>query len=266
MSQELPAYDVQYFAQDAWHGGSLSQFLQQDNPARTTVVYVHGNRSAASDAIASGWEVYHALTAEISAEQHIRLVIWSWPSDQIRGPLRDARAKAARTGVESYYLARWLAEMDEAVPTRILAYSFGARISLGALHLLGDGELEGRVLPDLEAPSQARFRLAMIAAGADDDSLLPGDRFPLALSTSEQILNVFNTCDPALKRYRAVSRCENPVAMGYAGIYGVSILGPSAQLVRQMNASHIVGKSHDEMRYLRSPVIMHELRGVLLSE
>jgi hypothetical protein len=261
---DLPDYRVRYFAQNAWHMADAQSLLAQDDPERTTVVYVHGNRSGIGDAVASGWEVYQALVEPLAPEQHVRLIIWSWPSDQVRGPVRDVRTKAARTSVESYYLAKLLVHIRPEVPTSLLGYSFGARISLGALHLAGGGELDGRFVDRIDAPRPKAFRVAMIAAGADDDSLLPDDRFPVAALSAEQIFNTFNPCDPALKRYRFVDRCEKPAAMGYSGIYGMPMLGTAATQIRQMNVSGIVGKSHDERRYLHSETIMQEVRQVVL--
>src|SRR5690606_32277769 len=119
-----------------WHRADAATLLAHDDPARPTVIFVHGNRFSADDAITSGWQAYHALT-RCASDQPVRFVIWSWPSDKQGGPIRDARTKSSRTLVEGYYLARLMTRIQPEVSTGIVGYSFGSRVALGAVHLAG---------------------------------------------------------------------------------------------------------------------------------
>lgn len=263
-TEALPNYRVRYFAQHAWHSSSASAFVAQDNPAMPTVIFIHGNRYSAGDAIQSGWEAYYALLRCAPPAQPIRFVIWSWPSERDGGPIRDARVKACRTLVEGYYLARWMTQISPDVPTGLVGYSFGSRVALGAVHLAGGGQLSGRVIPEATQQEVAMYRVAMLAAGAEDDGLLPGARFQMAMSRTDHLLNLYNPCDPVLKRYRVVSKYEKPEAMGYGGIVGERMLGEAALRITERDVSHIVGKSHNEDDYFASESVMRQVRSTVL--
>jgi len=264
VTEQLPDYRVQYFAQDAWHHADAATLLSYDDPTRATVIYVHGNRYSAGDAIASGWEAYHALT-RCAADQPVRFVIWSWPSDKQGGPIRDARSKSSRTLVEGYYLARLMTRIQPEVSTSIIGYSFGSRVALGAVHMAGGGQLAGRVVPDLQQQDQtAMYRVAMLAAGTEDDGLLPGQRFQMAMSRTEHLLNLYNPADPVLKRFHVINKWEKPSAMGYAGIYGERSLGTAAERITDCNVSGVIGKTHDEEAYFASERLMNQVRATVL--
>lgn len=264
VTEELPDYRVQYFAQGAWHPSETPKFLKHDDPSLPTVVFVHGNRYSTSDAIQSGWEAYHALTRKLPEGQHVRFVVWSWPSDKDGGPIRDARAKVSRTLVEGYYLARLITRINPNVPTSVVGYSFGGRVALGAIHLTGGGQLAGRVLPEMHEGEAAMFRVALLAAGAEDDGLMPGARFEMAMSRTDHLLNLYNPCDPVLKRYRVVSKCEKPIAMGYTGVYGTSQLSGADARITERDVSGVVGKSHNEDGYFCSEMVMQQVRELVL--
>lgn len=263
VTEQLPDYRVQYFAQDAWHRADAATLLAHDDPARPTVIFVHGNRYSADDAIASGWVAYQALT-RCAGTQPMRFVIWSWPSDKQGGPIRDARSKSSRTLVEGYYLARLMTRIQPEVSTGIIGYSFGSRVALGAVHLAGGGQLAGRVVPDLPQDQAAMYRVAMLAAGVEDDGLLPGQRFQMAMSRTDHLLNLYNPIDPALKRFHVIDKWEKPSAMGYAGVYGERSLGTAAERITECNVSGIVGKSHDEYPYFASERLMSQVRATVL--
>jgi hypothetical protein len=260
VTEALPDYRVEYFAQNAWYPSDAAAFFKEDNPAQSTVVFIHGNRFSPGDAIESGWQAYHTLTRCLPPEQHIRFVIWSWPSDKVRGQIRDVRAKSCRTYVEGYYLARLMTKIDPQVPTGLVGYSFGSRVALGAAHLAGGGQLDGRVVPDLRKDAQSSYRIAMLAAGVEDDGLLPGANFQMAMARTDLLLNFYNSCDPALKRYRFTDKCTRPTAMGYSGIVGDSSLGPAGARIRERDVAGIIGKTHESYGYLNSESIMGEIR------
>jgi hypothetical protein len=259
-----PTYRVQYFAQHAWHRSNVESFLSRDKSALPTVIFIHGNRYNSSDAINSGWKVYYALTRRLPTDQPIRFVVWSWPSDQQRGQLRDVRSKMARTTVEGYYLSRMLTRIEPEVPTGIVGYSYGSRVALGAVHLAGGGQLAGRVVPNLDRDEAPAYRLALLAAGVEDNGLMPGARFEMAMSRTDHLLSLYNPADPALKRFRLVNKWERPTAMGYSGIAGKPYLGDAAARITECNVSGIVGRTHDDDTYWQSEQVMCQVRQVVL--
>ena len=86
---------------------TFSELYQPTTPDQIVVIYIHGNRVPSELAAPEGQHVYRLLTAGVADATPIRFVIWSWPSAQVQGPLRDVRTKANRTDLAGYCLA-WL--------------------------------------------------------------------------------------------------------------------------------------------------------------
>ncbi len=245
-----------------WLNATSAEFYAADSADVVTAVYIHGNRIDNSTALGEGLDVYFQLAGKFDDERPVRFVIWSWPSDQIRGPLRDVRAKAARSDTEAYYLAQFLAGMQPQVKTGLLGYSLGARIIAGGLHLLGGGQLCGWMVPPGERP---QMQVAFWAAAEHDNWLLPGYHHGQALGMAGHWFITHNCCDPVLARYRFVEKHGSPAAMGYAGVYGRNLLPAELNArIEEMNVTNLVGGSHDLGRYLYcSPIIDRTRQGVL---
>ena len=73
-----------------WQPSNLESFLAFD-PSVRTIIFIHGNRITPSDAKNEGLAVYRRLMNYGGDGERIRFVIWSWPSAQVGGPLRDVR-------------------------------------------------------------------------------------------------------------------------------------------------------------------------------
>lgn len=233
-----------------WKETDAAALAASNNAAIPTMIYVHGNRTDANEAVNEGWQVYQQISAQ-AAGQPMRFIIWSWPADRIHGVLQDVRAKAYRSDVDAYLLAQVVSTMSPAVRVNYIGYSFGARIITGALHMLAGGELCGHVLA--QAPSRAPMRAVLLAAALDCDWLLPGHRHDRALVLTEHMLITVNCADPALKRYGAIySLHGGPSALGYTGPAWPSMLGTEAQKLEPVDVSCIVGHTHDWNRYLWS--------------
>ena len=99
----------------------------------------------------------------------------------MRGIRADVLAKADFSDAQSYYLARFLADVQPGVPVSLLGYSLGNRAATGALELLSGGSIAGHCLPAevLARAAQHRgrpYRVVLLAAANDADWLLPGHR------------------------------------------------------------------------------------------
>jgi hypothetical protein len=202
------------------------------------------------------------MAGKYDDERPVRFVIWSWPSSQIKGQLKDVRAKAWRTDVEGYYLARFLAPIQPDVQVGLIGYSYGARIITGGLHLLGGGSLAGRAVAAAERP---QLRAALWAAALHNHWLVPGHYHGQALTAVDHCLITYNCGDPVLSRYRLLEKCGDPVALGYSGMYGGNLLPADVgRRVEQMDVTCIVGGTHAMQPYLYSPNIQHRTRQVVL--
>jgi hypothetical protein len=243
-----------------WQPRTIADFYATDSAEVVTAAYIHGNRIDAGQANADGLAVYFQLVGKYDHLRATRFVIYSWPSDQIKGVLKDVRSKAYRADEEAFLLSRFLTRMNKDVPVGLIGFSYGARIILGGLHLQGGGSFGGRATE----PGQGQpIRAALWAAAEHNDWPLPGHAHGQALGMADHWFITINGCDPALARYHMLDKCAKPCALGYAGLAG-GLPPDLARRVEFMNVSNIVGSSHEMPLYLYSPAIMSNTRQTAL--
>lgn len=217
--------------------------------APQTVIYVHGNWMEWKNARERGMYVYQLLAAQ--TDRPIRLILFSWPSEREGRIAPDVREKASLAHVESYYLAEFLKNVPADQTIGMMGFSFGGAVICGALQLLGGGSLDGRSLPQPIAAHQ-NVRVSLVAPAFDREQLRPGGKYELALSQIEQLVNLFNSVDPVLKRFRFIDR-GSPEAAGLLGINargGMRLL--NASNVVQYDCSRAAGRTHSEVDYYRN--------------
>jgi hypothetical protein len=241
-----------------WQQANAADFFATDDPGSVTHIWIHGNQIEHSRTFQVGWTAYSAIARQTTDPRPLRFVIWSWPSDQIDGgPLEDVRVKAARTGTSSLHLARFIDAIGGDVPVSISAYSFGARIATGALHLMAGGSINGRTLAMTTAATRPRMDVVLIAAALDNDWLLPGHCHGRALTMVNRMLLVINSCDRVLQRYHWLyGRRSCAEALGYTGLAGANQLGADRGKITQFDACCIAGSDHDWAHYWGSPTIV----------
>lgn len=248
-----------------WRPSTLDEFLSADSPGVRTVIYVHGNRMDSSDAVERGERVYRQFTRGLGPDVPLRLVVWSWPSTLIHGPLKDVRAKAARTDSDAFYLGWFLSRLNPDTEVSLLGYSFGARVVTGALHVRAGGSSAGAALDPQDVMPRRRTRVALTAGAMDRDFVYPGNQHGLALSQVDQMLVMYNSQDRVLKRYRLIEQRDQAQALGYMGLEP-SRLGDLAQRIKRVDANCAVGARHAESAYTSSPWVGNQLRAALLDD
>ena len=251
-------YDAGY-----WKGSDDNAFYASDDQETVTVIYVHGNRMDAAGAEARGLAIYRELFSS-QAEGKVRFVIWSWPSDRVRGPLRDIRSKATRSDDEAYLLARFLAPILAGRQVGLIGFSYGARIIGGGLHILGGGEMAGR---GMESGERASFRVVYWAAAVQNDWLLPANVHCQALPLGKSWLNIYSSCDSVLWRFDRVDRCDGSPAQGYVGHAGKSYLPADlAKRYEDFDACHLIGGDHRSEPYFFQSEIIRRTREAVLAK
>jgi hypothetical protein len=122
--------------------------------------------------------------------------------------------------------------------------------------------LLGYALPKATYP---RFRVAMWAAAEHNHWYLPGQFHGQALAAAEAWFITVNGCDPTLAHYRFIEKCGDPVAVGFAGIYGRNLLPADVNArIEEVNVANIVGSDHNWRRYLYSLYIQNRTRDYIL--
>lgn len=261
-NEEAIGWQLWRYEKGTWQPRTTAEFYAADSAELVTPFYIHGNRIDDGLASSDGLATYFQMAGKFDDEPAVRFVIWSWPSSQIKGPLNDVRSKAARSDVEAYYLGRFLAGMRPEVCVGLIGYSYGARITCGALHLLGGGTQIGLAIP---AGPRPKARVALWAAGEHNYWLLPGQYHGEALQQAERWFITQNCCDPALARYHFVDPCTNAAALGFTGMYGRNLLPADLDArIEEVNVSNLVGGTHDNDNYLYSLYIQNRTRDYAL--
>jgi Alpha/beta hydrolase of unknown function (DUF900) len=229
-----------------------------------TVVYVHGNWMEWKNARERGMHVYQLLASKTDAP--IRLVLFSWPSQREGRIAPDVREKAALAHVESYYLADFLKHIPNDQSIGMMGFSFGGAVICGALHMLGGGSLDGRVLPHPIVVHQ-NVKVSMVAPAFDRNQLGPCGKYEFALGQIERLVNLYNSVDPVLKRFRFIDR-GSPEA---AGLLGINARGGERLLtapnIVQYDCSRAAGRTHNEVDYYRNcPSFKFALQNVLAND
>lgn len=239
-----------------WQPSSLDSVVAAD-PTVSTLIFVHGNRLTNWDAKCEGLAAYRRMTRQCADDTPIRFVIVSWPSAQIRGPLKDVRVKAARTRPTACQLAWFVDQLPAETPLTMVGFSFGARIVTGSLHILGGGNLGGLGLAELQHPHRRPANVVLLAAALNSDWLCPGHYNGQTMSMVHRMVLVNNCVDRAMKYYHFSATCGRPQALG---LCGPTCIDPAdvSKLV-ELNVSGYVGAEHNLFCYLSAPGVTSEI-------
>jgi hypothetical protein len=237
--------------------GTLTSALR----TKRTMLWVHGNRIDDATAFDTGWEAYRAFFS--GQREPVRLVTWSWSSDQIHGQLRDIRAKSSQSHDDGALLGWFLRRVPGEARIDLVGYSLGARlIGVG----LQDFATRGKATGSAESPKSEkapRLRAVLLAPAIDNHWLLPGEKQGQVLAVSESVYSVYSSCDRVLKWYPHAVCGSTSRALGYTGLACPSRLGDLAPRFRESDISGLVGKVHDWEVWLRNDGIQARVRGFL---
>ncbi len=237
--------------ENAWGTSDREAFHAASRPNVPTIFLVHGNRTRANDAVRIGSAFRRHLTCS-RRNGAFRLVIWSWPSEQICGRVRaDVQLKAHYSDIQAVYLAECLREMPSDQPVTFVGYSFGARVITGALELVGGGRVGRYRLPEAPVPHEAPWQAVLIAAALDAHWLSPGARNGRAVGQLDRMLVIANPADRVMRFYPRMYGRRGPEALGYLGS-GYRLAPADRGKVRRLDVSCEVGKEHGWWSYWRS--------------
>jgi len=243
-----------------WAEESLQSFLapEPDGRRRPVVIYIHGNRTSSQYAKRRGLQTYDQTFLKWKqAPPAIRFIIWTWPSDRIRGAIRDVRIKAARAEQHAFHLARLLRAMKQHREVSIIGYSYGGRLAINALHLAAGGSVGGARIcqADRTAP---KVNLTLMAPAIRNDCFC-GERC-MALKQINHLFLLYNNQDPYLRYYHLAKFDGFNQALGYTGIRGMRRGWLNHQQLEQFNAARRVGPEHDYLEYITDKRIEDQVR------
>lgn len=251
----------QYVPCAGWTPACACDYFATQSSDAVTIVYVHGNRIRQDAACEQGMHLYERIRCCCPPDRRLRLVIWSWPSSPIPASfriVRDVRVKYRRTDEQSLILARWIAQASPDTNVTFIGYSFGARVVLGALHLVGGGCLNGYALPCRPCCTPC-IKIALWAAATENRWLAPGGQHACAMRVIRGGLVTVNRQDPALRRFRRFICLARQRAMGFTGIRGP--LSGCCGCLYELDVTRVIGRRHSWERYVcANCVIAHTAR------
>lgn len=232
----------------------LGELAERSSDYQAAVVYVHGNWMEWGNTRRRQETLAHLLASR--SDKRVLLISLSWPSQRETGPFRDVRHHAQCADQQAFALASLLARLGEVapeLPIGLVGFSLGARTITAGLHLGAGGSVEGMRLVDL--PDRlGQYRVSLVAAAVDRSWLHPHGRHALAMVQVDQLVNLYNSQDPILQRFRFIDLTNRPAAGGFQGF--ITANGPRASSplmpqprVLQIDCSNCIGASHAELDY-----------------
>ncbi len=114
--------------------------------------------------------------------------------------------------MESLYLAWILKQLRSQSRVSLLGFSYGARTVTGALHLDSGGFIPGLSYSHPQSNRELSYRLGLIAPAVDKKWLTPSGRYCCALTQVDGFVNLYNSRDPVLRRFRFIDSVTRPIA------------------------------------------------------
>jgi len=246
-----------------WNPRGREQLMEgiRITPFQTTVVFVHGIRTDDEWALMRGLQVYTATVANRCPPEPIRWIIWHWPADASRRPLKDFKVQSQLADGEAALLAQFLAECPTQAPIVLVGYSLGAEIALTALEQ-AIGQRGGAASDSPSSPAAPRFRVALVAAAAPNrlGELFACPQF--AYDHIDDFLVLYNPSDRALRfSYRLAD--HQPRSIGEIGLLDLCVLDDCGARVRQYDVAQLVGPRHSVDTYFASDFVCDQIHNVV---
>ncbi|MFN7732503.1 MAG: hypothetical protein ACK5OB_11415 [Pirellula sp.] len=270
ISTESPGFDVHRLADGCWRSDSLERALADDG--RLVIFYVHGNFMERNNSLQRVRIIDGYLRRR--AHRSYRLIMLSWPSQPEPHPYRNVLENAEGAEDQSLYLAWLLEQLGDRSQVSLLGFSFGGRTVTGALHLVSGGTIPGLSHSHASGTPDLRsiYRVGLVAPAVDRTWLSPTGRHRHALDRVDGLVNLYNSSDPVLRRFRFLDRMSRPIAAGFTGFESLAnprITEPLAgqPAIRQYDCSQAVGNTHSERTYYsQCPCFMPLLDHLLWNE
>ncbi len=241
---------------------SITHMQQCLNPQAPTCVFVHGSFVDIDSALTSSHETYRWLKQGAPCCE-LNTIFFVWPSSDAETVLLPTKVvenglKAAHNGM---YLSTLIDYLPPCSPLCLMGHSHGARVVAASLHYRAGGVIQG-CAPRNRANDCRRIRVVLAAAAINHDWLNPDDRYGLALTQVDGLLNMVNHRDLALTLYPLVSLPYGR-ALAKSGVtfFDAHKLGPLACKIQELNVSREVGVRHVWSSYYSRPEISRMISG-----
>jgi hypothetical protein len=256
ISFDQPNVEVNKWNGSCWVRSDVEEALPINGAGMLTIIYVHGNFMERNNALERVRIVDRYCREQ--TDRPYRLLMLSWPSQRESKPLRDVLENAESAECQSLYFAWMLQRLRNEPQVSLLGFSFGARAVTGGLHLDAGGVIPGFARPPMpNTDPSLKYRVGLVAPAMDRNWLETNGKHQLAMTHVESMVNLYNSRDPILRRFRFIDRFSRPIAAGFAGFTGIAafsdprVTTPLAgqERIRQYDCGSVIGTTHAEKSY-----------------
>lgn len=226
---------------------------------------VHGSFVIWDSMLKDSAETYRWVK-NAAPDRPVQMVFFTWPSDDTSRwlpnsiDIADARRSGMTAELNALYLAELISHVPDSNPVCLMGHSHGARMVSAALHLLAGGRVEERFFVGGKFRQQ-RIRAVLAAAAMDHDWFNPGERYDLALTRAEAMINLRNRHDFPLL-FHPTHQIFASRALGRSGLTSLDQrqLGIDLCRVRDCDVTRLIGCRHVWPYYYRQPAIAATIR------
>ena len=241
-------------------GSSLNELLSSLQPGVPVCFMAHGSFVTWDSMLNDSAWTYRWLR-HAAPGQPVHIIFYTWASDDV-GCLPHLRVNklGRRASLNGFYLADLVTKVSVDHPICLIGHSHGTRMVSAALHSMGGGAVEGRLLA--AGPQQPRhIRVVLAAAAIDHHWLNLDDRFGRALCQAEAVINLRNHADLPLLIYPL----RRPISGRALAISGWTkrdraSLGDQNQKIIDYSVTDLVGIGHVWSNYYNQPRIADLIR------
>ena len=233
----------------------LASLVGQLQPGAPVLLSLHGSWVSWEDNLVQSdgtWE----WIRRACPNRPLNVIFFTWPSERTRCLLApcELRRQGFEAEVNAFYVASLLSFLPDCHPYCLLGHSYGARMTMAALHLAGGGALQGICFGgNLGAK---RIRAILAAAALDHNWLNDGGRYDRALCRAECVLNLQNRHDLALKFYPLLRPLQSRRAIGASGVtYFDRYRQTCTCRIKDCDVTRVVGKGHFWPNYYEVPAL-----------
>lgn len=260
-NQPLP---VARFDGCCWVQSSETELIQEmnENPV-WTIVFVHGNRTDSHSARRHCLTLFRHL--EERAAGQFRLISLSWPSEksnQVALPCQLVEQKKQLIQATAGHLSYLVDRLPEGEIHAFVGFSFGSAIVASALHLKAGGDLGRVAIRSPESSTAQSYRIGLIAPAFERGAFSRQGQFSRAPEKIESLVNLYNSQDPILRRFRFFDR-EHPFAAGYSGLLDARFEPLSGSDRFSQLDCRSIGPTHGFNDYVRCPAFVCLLDSIL---
>lgn len=242
-------------------GSSMEELLASLQPGVPVCFMAHGSFVTWESMLSDSAMTYRWLRSA-APEQPVHIIFYTWASDEDGGcfPFLKVNKLGRRASLNGFYLADLVTRVSADHPICMIGHSHGTRMVTAALHCMGGGAVEGRMLS--HGPQPARnIRVVLAAAAIDHHWLNPDDRFGLALHQAQAVINLRNHADLPLQLYPL----RRPISAKALAITGFTrgdrwSMGEHHLKIVDHNVADLVGVGHIWMHYYNQPRIAQAIR------